>query len=53
MNKPELFAPNSGIFFLYNALKINIYDQRKIVDFLGGMSYPTIIVNDVQNLIGA
>ena len=53
MNKPELFAKNSGIFFLYNALKIDIYDQRKIGDFLGGISYPTIMVNDVKNLIGA
>ena len=53
VNKPELFAPNSGIFFLYNAFKINIYDQRKIGDFLGGMTFPTIMVTDVQNLIGA
>ena len=53
MNKPELFDKSSGIFFLYNANKVDIYDKSKIGDFLGGITYPTIMVNDVKNLIGA
>ena len=56
VNKPELFSPNSGIFFLFNANKVNIYDQTKVGELfngLKGITTPTIIVNDVQNLIGA
>ncbi len=53
MNKPELFDKSSGIFFLYNANEVDIYDKSKIGDFLGGTAYPTIMVNDVKNLIGA
>ena len=56
MNRPDLFNPNSGIFFLFNANKVNIYDQTKVgVLFSGikGVTTPTIVVNDVQNLIGA
>ena len=53
VGKPELFNPNSGIFFLYNARKINIYDNTKIENFINLVMGPTIMVNDVKNLIGA
>ena len=53
VGKPELYSPNSGIYFLCNARKMNIYDQTPIQNLLGGQINPTIIVNDVKNLIGA
>ena len=53
VGKPELYRPNSGIYFLCNARKMNIYDQTPIQNLLGGQINPTIIVNDVKNLIGA
>ena len=53
VGKPELFNPNSGIFFLYNARQINIYDNTNIENFLNLTMTPTIMVNDVKNLIGA
>ena len=53
VGKPELFNPNSGIFFLYNARQINIYDNTKIENFINLVMGPTIMVNDVKNLIGA
>ena len=53
VGKPELYTPNSGIYFLCNARKVNIYDKTPIKNFLGGQTNPTIMVNDVKNLIGA
>ena len=53
VGKPELFNPNSGIFFLYNARKINLYDNTNIENFLKVTMNPTIMVNDDKNLIGA
>ena len=53
VQKPELYADNSGIFFLYNARKINIHDKTKVENFLNISISPIIMVNDVQNLIGA
>ena len=53
VGKPELFNPNSGIFFLCNAKKLNIFDNTKIENMLGGQINPVIMVNDVKNLIGA
>ena len=53
VGKPELFKPDSGIFFLFNARKLNIYDNTKIENLLGGQLSYLIIVNDVKNLIGA
>ena len=52
VGKYELYAPNSGIYFLNNARKVNIYDTTPIQNLFGGLN-PTIIVNDVKNLIGA
>ncbi len=53
MNKENLFHPNSGILFLYNAAILNIYDQTKVGVLFNGITNPTIMVNDVKNLIGA
>ena len=53
VGKPELFHPNSGIYFICNAKKVNIYDQTKIENTFGHQINPVIIVNDVKNLIGA
>ena len=53
MNRPDLYNPNSGIFFLYNANKINIYNKTKVGVFFGQIPYPVIMVNDLKNLIGA
>ena len=53
VGKTELFRPNSGIYFLCNARKLNIYDKTPIDIFTGGQINPVIMVNDVQNLIGA
>ena len=51
--KPELFEENSGIFFLYNANRIKLNDNTPIKNFLNIFITPTIMVNDVKNLIGA
>ena len=53
VGKPELFHPDSGIYFICNAKKVNIYDQTKIENTFGHQINPVIIVNDVKNLIGA
>ena len=53
VGKPELFEENSGIFFLYNANRIKLNDNTPIKNFLNIIITPTIMVNDVKNLIGA
>ena len=53
VNKPELFAPDSGICFLYNAKKLDIYDKTPIGVLFNQIYSPTIMVTDVLNLIGA
>ena len=54
VGKPELFDVNSGIFFLCNAQKLNIYDRSPIQSLsMDGGTNLIIMVNDVQNLIGA
>ena len=53
VGKPELFNPNSGIYFICNAEKVNIYDQTKIENTFAHQFNPVIIVNEVKNLIGA
>ena len=52
VNKPELFAKDSGICFIYNAKKLDIYDKTP-VGVLFVQPYPIIMVTDVLNLIGA
>jgi len=44
---------NNQIAFLYNASKIYINDKTKVKDFFKNNSNPTIIVNDIQDIIGA
>ena len=51
--RTELFKPNSGIYFLCNAKKLNIYDKTKIENICANQFNPVIMVNDAQNLIGA
>ena len=53
VNKPELFTKDSGICFLYNARKLDIYDKTKIGVLFGQIFNPTIMVTDILNLIGA
>ena len=51
--RAELFKPNSGIYFLCNAKKLDIYDKTKIENICANQLNPVIMVNDAQNLIGA
>ena len=53
VGREELFKKDSGICFLNNAKKIDIYDKTKVEIYFKNTSSPLIIVNDVQNLIGA
>ena len=41
------------IYFLYNASKINLYDSTSLKKFFKNNNNPTIVVNDVNNIIGA
>ena len=42
-----------SIAFLYNANKVDINDTKKVKDFFKGVNNPRIVVNDVNNFIGA
>ena len=53
VDREKLFKKNSGILFLHNAKVIDIYNQTTIRQYFGGFINPTIVVNDVKNLIGA
>ena len=53
VDREKLFKKNSGILFLHNARVIDIYDKTTIGQFFGPVMNPTIMVNDVKNLIGA
>ena len=53
VDRTNLFKEDSGILFLQNAKKMNIFDKTKIKDFFGDFSQVIIMVNDVKNLIGA
>ena len=53
MGKEELIdSKEEKIVFLYNANKLSINDKKSLKDRIGG-SHASIIVNDVQNIIGA
>ena len=41
------------IYFLYNASKINLHDSTSLKKFFKNNNDPLIIVNDVNNIIGA
>ena len=53
VGKPDLFGKKDGVCFLFNASKIDFNCPTKISQFFGFNSHPTLIVNDVHNLIGA
>ena len=53
VDRTKLFKENSGILFLHNAQKLNIFDKTKIKDMYGSFGQIIIMVNDVKNLIGA
>ena len=53
VGREDLFKKDSGICFLSNAKKIDIYDKTPIENYFKNTYSPLIIVNDVQNLIGA
>ena len=53
VGKPELFSKKDGVCFLFNAAKVDFNCPTKISQFFGFHSHPTLIVNDVNNLIGA
>ena len=52
MGSEDLIGNTKDICFLNNATKLNYNDKRKVKDVFIN-SVPTIIVNDVHNLIGA
>jgi len=54
MGKEELIGKKDvGVCFLYNATKIEFSNKTTIEDFFHFTPNPTLIVNDVNNLIGA
>ena len=53
INQPELMNREGDICFVYNASKIEFNNQQKVEDFFRFNSNPSILVNDVHNLIGA
>jgi hypothetical protein len=54
MGKEELIGKKDmGVCFLYNATKIDFSNKTTIEDFFHLTPNPTLIVNDVNNLIGA
>jgi len=53
VGKPELFKKPLEIGFLYNAHLINFNESQLVENFFKGISYVTITVNDIGDLIGA
>ena len=51
--KENLFKRCSGIFFLFNAQMIDIFDETKVEDFFKNKSNALIIVNEMKFVIGA
>ena len=52
VDRENLFT-EGGVAFLHNAMEINFHNKTKIEDFFPKYSSPTILVMDVNNLIGA
>ena len=52
VDKEDLFT-KGGVAFVYNATQINYHSQNKVEEFFKYNSNPTIMVLDVNNLIGA
>ena len=53
IDQPDLINREGDICFVYNASKIEFNNQQKVEDFFRFNSNPSILVNDVHNLIGA
>ena len=51
--KENLFKRCSGIFFLYNAQMIDVFDETKVEEFFKDVSNPLIFVNEMKFVIGA
>ena len=51
--KEKLFKRSGGVFFLYNAKMIDLFDETKVKDFFKNNSNPLIIVNEMKFVIGA
>lgn len=52
VNREDLFQ-NGGVHFLHNASKIDYHLKTKVKDYFRTSINPTIMVMDVNNLIGA
>ena len=54
VGKPELIGNQDGkICFLFNAAKLKFGDKTPIEKFFKGSVNPKVVVNDINNLIGA
>jgi len=53
VNKPELINRDQDICFVYNAAKLNFNSNEKVENFFRFNANPTILVNDIHELIGA
>ena len=55
IGRPELISSMESniICFLYNALKLKIDDKTKVKDFFKMDPNPKVVVNDINNMIGA
>ena len=51
--KKLLNGSKNILTFLYNAHKLEINDETKIKDFFGENKFPKVVINDINNLIGA
>ena len=57
VDRPDLISSlmngDKSIAFLWNANKLDINDTKKAKDFFKGVNIPRIVVNDINNSIGA
>ncbi len=52
IGKPELFNLKNKIVFIYNASMLRYDDQTKIENLFGNYGSHSIMVSDVDNMIG-
>ena len=54
VGRPDLIGDKSNkICFLFNAAQLKFGDQTKVETFFKNVNNPKVVVNDVNNLIGA
>ena len=54
VGRPDLYQQKSNkICFLFNAAQLKIGDQTNVENFFKNVQNPKVVVNDVNNLIGA